>query len=80
MVNPALRRTRADAGFSTKVKACSAFSPSERAYVQRRFTHVLVDEFQDLNAAQLALVGDHVERLPTGDAKLKDLPMVDQGE
>ena len=28
-----------------------------------------------------AFIGrDHVERLPTGDAKLKDLPMVDQGE
>jgi hypothetical protein len=28
-----------------------------------------------------AFVGrDHVERLPNGDAKLKDLPMVDQGE
>jgi superfamily I DNA/RNA helicase len=30
--------------------------PTERAFVQQRFTHVLVDEFQDLNAAQLALV------------------------
>jgi DNA helicase-2/ATP-dependent DNA helicase PcrA len=31
-------------------------NPSERRFVQGYFTHVLVDEFQDLNAAQLALV------------------------
>jgi superfamily I DNA/RNA helicase/very-short-patch-repair endonuclease len=31
-------------------------SPRERAFVQAYFSHVLVDEFQDLNAAQLALV------------------------
>ena len=30
--------------------------PCRRDFVQRRFTHVLVDEFQDLNGAQLALV------------------------
>jgi DNA helicase-2/ATP-dependent DNA helicase PcrA len=30
--------------------------PSHRAFVQSRFDHVLVDEFQDLNGAQLALV------------------------
>ena len=30
--------------------------PSRRESIQRRFTHVLVDEFQDLNGAQLALV------------------------
>ncbi len=30
--------------------------PSRREFMQRRFTHVLVDEFQDLNGAQLALV------------------------
>lgn len=31
-------------------------SPRERQFVQTYFSHVLVDEFQDLNAAQLALV------------------------
>jgi ATP-dependent DNA helicase UvrD/PcrA len=30
--------------------------PRQRAFVQNYFSHVLVDEFQDLNAAQLALV------------------------
>ncbi|MGE5229279.1 MAG: UvrD-helicase domain-containing protein, partial [Deltaproteobacteria bacterium] len=30
--------------------------PAHRAFVQARFDHVLVDEFQDLNGAQLALV------------------------
>ena len=30
--------------------------PTHRAFIQRRFDHVLVDEFQDLNGAQLALV------------------------
>ena len=30
--------------------------PARRELMQRRFTHVLVDEFQDLNGAQLALV------------------------
>lgn len=30
--------------------------PSHRAFIQRRFDHLLVDEFQDLNGAQLALV------------------------
>jgi DNA helicase II / ATP-dependent DNA helicase PcrA len=30
--------------------------PAHRAFIQRRFDHVLVDEFQDLNGAQLALV------------------------
>ena len=31
-------------------------NPARRSSLQRRFTHVLVDEFQDLNGAQLALV------------------------
>ena len=31
-------------------------SPSHREFVQGMFTHVLVDEYQDLNAAQLALI------------------------
>ena len=31
-------------------------SPEQRNFVQDYFSHVLVDEFQDLNAAQLALV------------------------
>ncbi len=31
-------------------------SPERRAFIQQRFRHVLVDEFQDLNGAQLALV------------------------
>jgi len=31
-------------------------SPEAREFVQEYFTHVLVDEFQDLNAAQLAIV------------------------
>ncbi|MGE3139376.1 MAG: UvrD-helicase domain-containing protein [Thermoleophilia bacterium] len=31
-------------------------NPSRRRELQRRFAHVLVDEFQDLNATQLALV------------------------
>jgi DNA helicase II / ATP-dependent DNA helicase PcrA len=30
--------------------------PGHRAFIQQRFDHVLVDEFQDLNGAQLALV------------------------
>jgi DNA helicase-2/ATP-dependent DNA helicase PcrA len=30
--------------------------PEHRAFAQQRFEHVLVDEFQDLNGAQLALV------------------------
>lgn len=30
--------------------------PRHRALIQRRYAHVLVDEFQDLNAVQLALV------------------------
>jgi len=30
--------------------------PTHRAFIQQRFDHVLVDEFQDLNGAQLALV------------------------
>jgi len=30
--------------------------PTHRGFIQRRFDHVLVDEFQDLNGAQLALV------------------------
>ncbi len=30
--------------------------PGHRAFIQGRFDHVLVDEFQDLNGAQLALV------------------------
>jgi DNA helicase II / ATP-dependent DNA helicase PcrA len=30
--------------------------PDHRAYIEGRFDHVLVDEFQDLNGAQLALV------------------------
>jgi len=30
--------------------------PAHRAFIQGRFDHVLVDEFQDLNGAQLALV------------------------
>jgi DNA helicase-2/ATP-dependent DNA helicase PcrA len=30
--------------------------PAHRAFIQGRFEHVLVDEFQDLNGAQLALV------------------------
>ena len=30
--------------------------PARRAFIQARFDHVLVDEFQDLNGAQLALV------------------------
>ena len=30
--------------------------PGHRAFIQSRFEHVLVDEFQDLNGAQLALV------------------------
>ncbi len=30
--------------------------PGHRAFIQSRFDHVLVDEFQDLNGAQLALV------------------------
>ena len=30
--------------------------PAHRDFIQRRFDHVLVDEFQDLNGAQLALV------------------------
>ncbi len=30
--------------------------PAHRAFIQQRFDHVLVDEFQDLNGAQLALV------------------------
>ena len=30
--------------------------PAHRAFIQSRFDHVLVDEFQDLNGAQLALV------------------------
>ena len=30
--------------------------PDHRVFIQRRFDHVLVDEFQDLNGAQLALV------------------------
>ena len=30
--------------------------PDHRAFIQERFDHVLVDEFQDLNGAQLALV------------------------
>lgn len=30
--------------------------PARRAFIQGRFDHVLVDEFQDLNGAQLALV------------------------
>ncbi len=30
--------------------------PARRQYLQDRFTHILVDEFQDLNGAQLALV------------------------
>jgi DNA helicase II / ATP-dependent DNA helicase PcrA len=30
--------------------------PVHRAFIQQRFDHVLVDEFQDLNGAQLALV------------------------
>ena len=31
-------------------------SPTRRSLLQRRYTHILVDEFQDLNAAQHALV------------------------
>ncbi len=31
-------------------------TPRHRAFIQSRFDHVLVDEFQDLNGAQLALV------------------------
>ena len=31
-------------------------TPAHRAFIQKRFDHVLVDEFQDLNGAQLALV------------------------
>ncbi len=30
--------------------------PAHRSFIQQRFDHVLVDEFQDLNGAQLALV------------------------
>ncbi len=30
--------------------------PRHRTFIQKRFEHILVDEFQDLNAAQLALV------------------------
>jgi len=30
--------------------------PDHRAYIEGRFDHILVDEFQDLNGAQLALV------------------------
>jgi DNA helicase-2/ATP-dependent DNA helicase PcrA len=30
--------------------------PQHRAYIEGRFEHILVDEFQDLNGAQLALV------------------------
>jgi len=30
--------------------------PEHRAYIEGRFDHILVDEFQDLNGAQLALV------------------------
>ena len=30
--------------------------PARRRFIQQRFAHVLVDEFQDLNGAQLALV------------------------
>ena len=33
-----------------------AGGPGHRAFIQSRFDHVLVDEFQDLNGAQLALV------------------------
>ena len=40
---------------TTTVKALLEF-PEKRAYVQNYFSHILVDEFQDLNAAQLALV------------------------
>ena len=39
--------------------------PAHRAFIQGRFDHVLVDEFQDLNGAQLALV-DLLSR-PTRD-------------
>jgi len=39
--------------------------PGHRAFVEARFDHVLVDEFQDLNGAQLALV-DVLSR-PTRD-------------
>ena len=45
--------------------------PAHRAYIQRRFEHVLVDEFQDLNGAQLALVDvlsrPHRELFVVGD-------------
>lgn len=30
--------------------------PEHREFIQRRYSHILVDEFQDLNGAQLALV------------------------
>ena len=44
-----------DDQLTTTVKALLD-SPKERAFVQNYFSHVLVDEFQDLNAAQLMLV------------------------
>ncbi len=45
--------------------------PAHRTFIQRRFEHVLVDEFQDLNGAQLALVDvlsrPHRELFVVGD-------------
>ncbi len=45
--------------------------PTHRAFIQARFDHVLVDEFQDLNGAQLALVDvlsrPHRELFVVGD-------------
>ena len=45
--------------------------PAHRAFIQARFDHVLVDEFQDLNGAQLALVDvlsrPHRELFVVGD-------------
>lgn len=44
-----------DDQLATTVKAL-LHAPAERLFLQQYFDHVLVDEFQDLNAAQLALV------------------------
>ena len=54
-----MQRRRQAISFDDQVHACLLdllARPDRRAAFQRQFRHVLVDEFQDLNRAQLALV------------------------
>ena len=65
---PARRRGRFRRAAAAHATSCCATTRSLREHYQRRFRHILVDEFQDTNALQYALA--EAARRPAGTARV----------